>query len=359
MALERPTLNQIQLRVEKDMETRVTNRVALLTQAVLRILARVFAGAMHILYGYLDQISRQLFVDQAETQYLDRHGTIWGITRKAAAFATGTCRFSGTNGTNVPTGTGIITDDGVEFETTAGGTITGGYVDLAIQAAEAGEDGNLDAATEMQLVSPITGVDSLALQGDTTGGEDEEEDADYRERILARIQEPPQGGAAHDYVAWQKEVEGVKNAWVFPQSRGAGTVGLYITATGPDPVPSSTLKDDVKDYVDDRKPVTVTTYMEGLEAGQKKTVDFDIKIDPNTTAIQNQIDLNMTNHFDEIAAPGETLLISQIRDAIFSSGVDNYEITNIDVAGSPVSIDDIVFTGFDYPVFGTITYSSF
>jgi uncharacterized phage protein gp47/JayE len=329
-------------------------------RAVLRILARVFAGAIHLVYGYLVAIVRWVLLpDTAIQPYLDRHGAIWGIARKAAAFATGTCRFNGTDGTNVPSGTKIITNDGVEFETIAGGTITGGYIDLAIKAVEAGEDGNVASTTEVQLVSPITGVDDLALQGDTTGGEDEESDADYRERILARIQEPPQGGAAHDYIAWQKAVEGVRNAWCFPSSRGAGTVGLYITATGTDPVPSSTLKDDVKDYVDDRRPVTVVTYMEGLEAGQKKVVDFDIKIDPNTTVIQNQIDLNLVNHFDEVAAPGETMLISQIRDAIFSSGVDNYEITNIDVAGSPVSIDDIVFTGFEYPVLGTMTYFSF
>lgn len=359
MALERPTLNEIRLRIEKDMEVRVTNNVALLTRAVLRILARVFAGAAHLLYGYLDQISKQLFVDQAETEYLNRHGTIWGIVRKAAAFATGTCRFSGTNGTNVPLGTKIITDDGIEFETTAGGSISGGYVDLAIRAVEAGEAGNLDASTEMQLVSPITGVDSLALQGDTTGGEDDETDADYRERILARIQEPPQGGAGHDYIAWQKGVEGVQNAWVFPQSRGAGTVGLYIIATGPDPVPSSTLKDDVKDYVDARKPVTVVTYMEGVLVADKTEIDFGIKIDPNTTAIQGQITLNLQNHFANVAAPGEDLLISQIRDAIFSSGVDNYEITDIDVGGSPVAIDDIVLIDFEFPVLDTITFASF
>jgi len=341
------------------MEVRVTNNIALLPIAVLRILARVFAGAAHLIYGYLDQISLQLFVQNASGEFLNRHGTVWGITRKAAAFATGTCRFNGTNGTNVPSGTKIITDDGVEFETTAGGNISGGLIDLAIEASSAGEDGNVADTTAVELVSPITGVDSLALQGATSGGEDTESDANYRQRILDRIQEPPQGGSEADYIAWQKAVEGVANAWVFPQSRGAGTVGLYITATGADPVPSSQLKTDTKAYVDARKPVTAATYVEGLEAGQKKDVDFGIKISPNTTAVQDQITANLEAYFAASAAPGEDLLISQVRDAIFSSGVDNYEITDIDVDGSPVAIDDIVFSGFEYPVLDTITYASF
>ena len=211
----------------------------------------------------------------------------------------------------------------------------------------------------MELVSPIADVDSLDLQGATTGGEDEELDDDYRARILARIQEAPQGGAAHDYINWQKEIEGVQNAWVFDQSRGAGTVGLYIIATGSDPVPSTLLKDEVKAYVDIRRPVAITTYMEGLLVGDKKTIDFAIKINPNSSAIQSQITENMENHFANIAAPGEDLLISQIRDAVFSSGVDNYEITGIDVNSTPVAVDDITLAGFEFPVLGSIVYSSF
>ncbi|MDA8170329.1 MAG: baseplate J/gp47 family protein [Nitrospiraceae bacterium] len=57
-----------------------------------------------------------------------------------------------------------------------------------------------------------------------------ESDADYLARVLARIQEPPAGGNANDYVEWALSILNVKAAWCFPLAQGVGTVDVVITA---------------------------------------------------------------------------------------------------------------------------------
>ena len=57
-----------------------------------------------------------------------------------------------------------------------------------------------------------------------------ETDGDYLTRLLNRIQEPPAGGNANDYVQWALAVQNVEDAWCFPLAQGLGTVDVVITA---------------------------------------------------------------------------------------------------------------------------------
>src|SRR6478736_4591283 len=71
---------------------------------------------------------------------------------------------------------------------------------------------------------PLPGVVSATLHGDMTGGADTETDDQLRARVLFRIQQPPMGGDANDYVAWALAVPGVTRAWCSPLEMGMGTV---------------------------------------------------------------------------------------------------------------------------------------
>ena len=64
---------------------------------------------------------------------------------------------------------------------------------------------------------------SVATVIHLTGGTDTETDEQLRARILHRIQNPPMGGAAADYVAWALAVPGVTRAWAAPE-QGVGTI---------------------------------------------------------------------------------------------------------------------------------------
>ena len=55
------------------------------------------------------------------------------------------------------------------------------------------------------------------------GGADEQSDLLLLQRVLARLRQPPHGGADFDYIRWALEVPGVTRAWVYPLELGAGT----------------------------------------------------------------------------------------------------------------------------------------
>ena len=70
MPWSRPTVTTIYERIVTGIESRLTGGVALLRRSVLRILSKVFAGEIHLNYGYIEFISKQLFPDTAETEWL-------------------------------------------------------------------------------------------------------------------------------------------------------------------------------------------------------------------------------------------------------------------------------------------------
>lgn len=367
MPFERPTIITIKDRIEKGIEARLFGKVALLRNAVLRVLARVFAGAVHGNYGYLEWLSRQLFVTTAETEFLDRrHGLIWGLERRPGSFASGDVVFSGTNGTVIPVDTRVQNEDGVEYGTTVIATISGGTATASVQAVESGVDGvftrpNPPDPIYLQMVSPINGIDDqIEVDGDITGGEDVEDDETYRARILQRIQTIPAGGTSADYVRWATEVSGVARAWCYPLEDGPGTVVTVITASGDDPVPSSQLLLNVDGHISDRKPVTAAHRTASIQDASnndgKAIVTMDLRITPLSSEIQSNIETNLKQLFLP-HRPGMDIPISQIRSAISIAGVTDYSIDSMFLDGIWQSVADLDLNGFQYPWLGTISFS--
>lgn len=359
MPFNRPDLQTIINRMQADIVSRLTNAVALLPTSLLNILVRIFSGAIHTGYGYAAFIGKQILPDLAETTWLNRHAFSWGVSRIEAVASDGDIIFTGVNGTAIPIDTKMVRDDGVEFETTAGGTITGGVLTLDVVALVAGVDGDTASGIFLTLSSPITGADDVAaVDVGLTGGLDEETDEALRTRILERIKFTPAGGSANDYKAEAKLVAGVANAFIFPNQNNLITQHGYVTAVilGVSPkVPSAGLLTDVQTALDAIKPVTATIVTAAID---DVTITMTIKLDPNTPTMQATIESNFGDLLDLEGTPGGTILLSHIRDAISTAGANDYEITNIEVDAVPVLIDDIVLTDFEYPVLGTITWQA-
>lgn len=360
MPFARPSLTTLITRIESDITTRLTGGVALLRRALLKILARVWAGACHTIYGYLDYLSIQVLPDKAVGEFLDRHATCWGLARIAATFAEGDVIFTGVNGTLVPAGTIVVRSDGVEFVTETFGIIALGSVTLNVIASESGEDSNTDAAVELTLLSPIVNIDDTAVvdSGGIAGGVGQEADESLRTRILLRIKNPPAGGSESDYTQAALSVSGVANAFVFPHKdvlvEKLGHVTIVVLGESPK-VPGAGILINVQNAADAIKPVTATIHAEPIDGVD---IDMGISISPYTSDIQTAITNAITELYDLDGFPGGTILITHIQDAIMSAGVDDYEILTIDVDGTPVSIDDIVLSDYEYPIVGVMLYSA-
>lgn len=351
MAFARPTLTELINRTLADTTSRLSVD-ELLRRADAEVLARVLAGAAHGLYGYIDWLSRQILPDTSESEWLERHASLWlSEGRKPAAAATGAVSFTGVSGSVVPSGTVLQTAAGVQVATTEEITLATGTGSATAEAVDAGEAGNLIAGTPLSLVSPITGVQSSAtvVSGGLTGGADIEDDEALRDRVIARIQQPPQGGCAYDYEAWTLQVEGVTRAWVYAQELGLGTVTVrFVRDDDASLIPDAAEVATVQAYIDTLRPVTAQVTVVAPTA-----VPLDITITdltPDTATVRAAIEAEITDLLRREAVPGGTILISHLREAIsIAADESDHELT------SPVA--NVTHATGELAVLGTITWA--
>ncbi|EGJ50259.1 baseplate J/gp47 family protein [Desulfocurvibacter africanus] len=317
MAWVRPTLKDISGRIEADMIDRLLGGGKLLRSSVAVVLSRVMAGAVHLLYGYLGWQARQLMPDTAESEHLERWAGIWGVTRKAAAFATGLVTFSGADGASIPVGTELQRADGTAYTVTEGASVSGGSATVQVEALEPGAAGNAEAGEALSLVSPLSGVQSsgvVAASG-LSGGADTESDDALRARLLARLRRTPQGGSADDYAAWALAVPGVTRCWVSPGEMGAGAVSVRVMLDNsyPDGIPQSGDLEAVSAAIEAVRPVTADVY---VLAPIPLPVPIDVRITPDTPAIRAAVQAELAALFAREGQPGGMILRTHISEAV-------------------------------------------
>jgi uncharacterized phage protein gp47/JayE len=345
----RPALTEIVARTRGDLLTRLSQD-ELLRRSDAEVLQRVLAGASHEIHGYLDWIARQVIYDTADDDILIRWASIWGVEQKAAVAASGNVLVTGTTGTLIPVDTLMKRADGEEFTVTADTTLGASATAVPVEAVEAGAAGNTVAATTLTLLNPIAGVQSVVTVDSSalTNGSDIESIASLRGRFIARIQEPPAGGSQSDYVNWALEVAGVTRAWVYPAEMGAGTVTVrFVRDNDASIIPDAAEVQAVKDHIDPLRPVTADLY---VVAPVAVPLNFSIQLTPNSASVKAAVEAELRDLLLRESAPGVTLLISHIREAISTAAGETDS-----VLVSPTT-NQVYSTG-QMPVFGSITWA--
>ena len=364
MPFSRSSLQEITNRITSDFKTRITGATSLLRRSVLAVLARVNAGAFHLLYEYLDFQARQLFISTADEAGLEAHSSEYGVPRNDAVAATGSGAATGTNGVVIPAGTELQSTDDELYTTDDEETVVGGTATLDFTASVAGADGNDDAGIILTFVSPIAGLStSVTVDADgITGGTDEETDDDLRDRVLTRKRQPPHGGADFDYEAWALEVSGVTRVWSFPQYYGVGTIGVaFVRDDDAAILPDATQRAAVRSYIVEHEdpgtgltvgcPVTAEPGLFIIELNSY-AVNFEIAIYPNTSTVQDAIEDNLKDLIEREGGPGETIYLSEINEAISNAaGEERHTLT------SPVA--DVGAAVNQVHVIGTVTFTNY
>lgn len=353
MPFARPSLTEIIDRVIADISNRITGvDSSVLRRSLLGILGRAEGGVAHLLYGYIDWVSKQVIPDTAETEFLERWAAIWNIQRKPADFSVGPVTFTVVVGSIIPADTIIQRQDGVQYIALSDATVVGTVATLSVQALVAGDDANMAAGGRVTLLSPIAGVQSngTVAAGGIVDGADVESDDRLRERLLNRIQNPPQGGSIADYVQWGLEVSGVTRVWVYPREMGAGTVTVRFV-TDDDPggiIPSPAKVDEVYDHIEVKRPVTAELF---VVAPIADPLDPQIAISPNTPAVQAAVIAELNDLMIRDALPAGKILISRLREAAsIAAGEDNSSFI------SPTA--DVTHAAGHIATLGTITFST-
>lgn len=348
MAFERPSLQQVFSRIQADIESRLVGSNPRLRRSLLAILAKMEAGVAHGLYGDLDWLSKNLLPDTTDPDILFEWADIFGVPRLDAAAASGAVTFTGTNGSVVAAGALLVGANGIDYELQADATIASGTATGSVIATTSGSAGNLSTGAALTLQSPVAGVTSAASANapGITGGADVETIDAWGERIRDRIREQPQGGAARDYSRWAREAHpAVTTVWIHPQANGAGTVTVYFmtygaTANG---IPDPSVVAAVDAYIQEQRPVTaVVSVLAPLAQPLNITLS---SLTPNTQAVRDEIAAEINSLVRRTAAPGVSMPVSHINEAISRADDETDHVLASPVANVAVAAGYILVPG--------------
>ena len=225
--------------------------------------ARLYAAAAQIqgLYLQAQWLLDQSFPQTAGGDYLDRHAQLRGIERSIATCATGSLRFGlsraiGSNLT-ISSGTVCMTGTGIRFATTDDAVLRAGqlYVDVPAMALEPGKQGNVAAGSVTIMAAMPVGVKACTNPEAFSGGDDEEDDASLRRRLLDSYLRLPNGANAAYYEQTALSRTGVAAAVAVRCPRGVGSVDLYVATDAG--IPDQALLTELNTYLQEKREISV------------------------------------------------------------------------------------------------------
>ena len=236
--------------IDKDIDKREGSFTNTMVSPIAVELAQTYIGFEHIL--------NLLFVTDSYGEYLDKKASEFGIYRKSGIKARGIVRIYGPDDTVIPRNSILTTNTGLKFLVIRQDYIKDGYIDIAIEASEAGEIYNIEA-DELWLTSISDGenvieVNRVENNSKFLGGIEIESDDQLRERILEQARNPATAGNEQDYRNWCKEVDGVFNVTVRPRWNGPNTVKLIISDENKQPLPQS-IVDECNEHIQNTRPI--------------------------------------------------------------------------------------------------------
>lgn len=346
MAFEVPTFEQIRDRYLRALLNQRPD-AAMGPDSDNYVRASAVAAVLEGVYAHQAWVFRQAFPDLADADYMEKMAQQRGLRRKAAVSASGTVRFTGTAGTNVPAGQLVATTQGVYCATLEAVLVgAGGTVDVTATAAVPGAGGNLANNTPVTVSSPPAGIAAAATVLTMNGGADVEDDGALLERLLLWLSEEAQGGNAADYMRWALGVAGVSRVHVFDVRRGAGTVDVVpMPSSG---LPPATLLAEVQAVIDARRPVGMRSTT-GVLAMAPTPVLTDVaatlSLAEGFTLAGQQTQLaDAVDAVFNALAPGETLIRSKLVAALMNvPGVTDVSLVapaaNVTCSVSPTALE--------------------
>lgn len=323
---QRPTLPELILRVQADVEGEVQGVSSRLRRTFEYAAARAWGGVAHGLHGHIAWAVRQIFPDTAGPAALQRWADLHLETpRVQPEAATGTVEATGSGGDLGAGDVKVINPTtGRVYSITAGATGITTATNITILADDVGSLGNVAPGATLQLASPIAGVDSdLKVNAGGIGGGGNLESLESQfDRLHENLKSPPRGGAVGDHVAWALTQAGVTRSWertwrTHPGIVPVGEVHLFFVrdndGTGAAIIPDSGERASVQAAVQALSPFLVTC-PELTAVAFDFTASFTSKIAPSIT--ESAIEAEVADLIVRDAEPGVTILRSRVDEAI-------------------------------------------
>jgi len=386
MALDTPTTQEISDNIVNQISASINQTIPLFPLAFTRFLAKVLAGIYILLFKYIGFNFLQIFIRTAsfqETTILGQTLTPlieWGRTIGAGDPNAGTATellidITVTVQTgSLLAGTQLTSNkNGITYLLLNPVTLSAATVQGTIRAStdidgniSIGAIGNLDPTDIVSFVNPLDNVERDAeVVSISTAGVDAESESDYRQRVIDRAAQTPQGGSGVDYTIWGL-IPGIIN--IYPYKGTPGYVDVYAeanTAIDPDGIPTAGQLIDIATAItfDDtgrqtRKPVNVFLNVYAItRKGYTITITGLVVDDPTT--VKANISAALVDYFldREPFVDGVTLLprrdfvkvsnLNSIVDDFVSAagGVFTSIALEITIGSIPVPVQDQLAIG--------------
>lgn len=309
-----------------------------LTNSKLGALAYSQAALASGLYHKIGYVRNQAVPSLSEDEIFLAHARDAGLIRKPASTSRGTIIARSNQYVTIPKGTELTRNDGELFHVTEEASGNGSF-NVSVVSKSAGKHLNMDAGSELMLVTPLFNVDDRFEVVSIHSGADIETIEALRERYVFCMQNPALGGTPSDYVMWMREIPGVSRAWCYRRYYGGSTVGIsfvYDERSTDDITKILPSDDEVKDMVDylyvHKDPVTDRWF--GAPAGDEIiyvpimpfAINMQIRIFPNTQEMQKLVESSLKSAINQVSRPGGAIKRKALTDAISRAGVDDYQL---------------------------------
>lgn len=305
-------------------------------KGILEAMARMHAGAMHLVYGMIDYHVQQLFPQSAEAAFLDNLLTWRAIPRLHAQKAVGNATVNGRIGSRIREGSTILGSNGVRYAILEETELLAEHQVLRIRALEPGAKANCEGLPG-QWESPQLGVGQKLLLSAASGSDLEGDDA-YRLRALDLIQNRGSlYGKKGDYAAWAQEASSeVAYAFEVTNFRSSTTLGLVIAAADLTPLSADAI-DNVRTLIEERK---LTGVMVDVLEAEPKVLNWRLKITPDTPDLRIAVVSALETYIKERMQPQGQIALSKVKERLEGS-VEGLMSLAIHAPSSDISTSEV------------------
>lgn len=256
-----PSTKQIAETNLTNYENQLGQSAPINSKSELRVRSAISAMVFTILYKFGAERALQNLATTATGEDLENIGIQYGVKKGQAVSAVLTAELPATDGTIIsPIRTFVSVLTGIRYNVESQVVAAGGVATLTLVAQQAGSEGNLSNGAELTIDSAVAGAETIATVTATSiTGVSEEDEEEYRVKVLDAIRQSGGGGNSSDYRSWSQEVEGVKRAYPYsgkPTDLQAESSPpdrtVYIEATediDPDGIAPQGLLDQVRDSI--------------------------------------------------------------------------------------------------------------
>lgn len=342
MAFERPSLQDLIDQTKRDFEARLPGADARIHNSLINVIARVHAGALHGMYGYLESVRDNAFLIDPEDEYLELLASRWGVKRITNTIPRGYVFLYSYNETTVPegavfydptSGRQFVTTDAVTLDYTEkpswGTPPWSSSYTWNVASIKAVKPGEVDVPEESRLlqIQHIPGLVYAHTYGSFSGGLTIETNDDLMTRLFDRWRRPPMGGTKQDFREWALSADpAVTRAWVLsPTTSNPGVVRvLYAIDTDRGvATPTSAMTAKVLSVVQDNAPILAYVEVMAVTVTKINVTVINESFEGQIDEAQRKFEAAVRDFFKRESEPGGIIRLSRLQEAISSVDGEN------------------------------------